>query len=51
MKNYEKWTKTLPAAIKKNSNNEKYSSDPNKDNWCYNKDECSDVDYYKQYRQ
>ena len=30
MINYEKWTNTLPAAIKKNSNNEKYSSDPNK---------------------
>ena len=23
--------------------------DPNGDNWCYNKDECSDINYYKQY--
>ena len=23
--------------------------DPNGDNWCYNKDDCLDVNYYKQY--
>ena len=26
-----------------------WESDPNKDNWCYNTEGCSDVDYYRQY--
>ena len=29
--------------------NENASLDPNGDNWCYNKDDCLDVNYYKQY--
>ena len=29
--------------------NESFNQDPNGDNWCYNKDGCLDVNYYKQY--
>jgi len=29
--------------------NDDSNLDPNGDNWCYNKDDCLDVNYYKQY--
>ena len=32
-----------------NFQNEDLSLDPNGDNWCYNKDDCLDINYYKQY--